>query len=63
MLLFNTESDLIPMTTTFLVCLFSNMELGIIIGTAINLAMLAYSTARPKIDIQNEDVRTRIKTF
>ncbi len=33
------------------------MELGIIIGTGVNLAMLAYSTARPKIDIEYAEVR------
>jgi len=36
------------------------MELGILIGTAVNLAMLAYSTARPKIKIQKLHVRVFI---
>ena len=55
--IFYIESDLVPMMATFLVCLFGNMELGIIIGTGVNLAMLAYSTARPKIDIEYAEVR------
>lgn len=45
------ELDLIPLLMTFLCCLFLSLELGILIGTAVNLAMLLYSTARPRIKI------------
>ncbi|EFX83558.1 hypothetical protein DAPPUDRAFT_194797 [Daphnia pulex] len=43
--------DLIPLFVTFSFCLFLSLEIGIIIGTAVNLAMLLYATARPRIKI------------
>nr|CAH0107975.1 unnamed protein product [Daphnia galeata] len=43
--------DLIPLFVTFTFCLFLSLEIGIIIGTAVNLAMLLYATARPRIKI------------
>ncbi len=45
------ELDLIPLFVTFSFCLFLSLEIGIIIGTAVNLAMLLYATARPRIKI------------
>lgn len=46
-----SELDLIPLFVTFLFCLFLSLEIGIVIGTAVNLAMLLYATARPRINI------------
>ncbi|XP_046450970.1 sodium-independent sulfate anion transporter-like [Daphnia pulex] len=43
--------DLIPFGITFIFCVFVGLEQGILIGTAINLGMLLYSTARPRIRI------------
>ncbi|KAK4014629.1 hypothetical protein OUZ56_027147 [Daphnia magna] len=43
--------DLIPLFVTFSFCLFLSLEIGIIVGTAVNLAMLLYATARPRIKI------------
>ncbi|KZS20140.1 Sodium-independent sulfate anion transporter [Daphnia magna] len=43
--------DLIPFGVTFVFCLFVGLEQGILIGTAVNLGMLLYSTARPRIRI------------
>ncbi|EFX75517.1 hypothetical protein DAPPUDRAFT_250147 [Daphnia pulex] len=43
--------DLVPFGVTFVFCVFVGLEQGILIGTAINLGMLLYSTARPRIRI------------
>lgn len=45
------ELDLIPLFVTFIFCLFLSLEIGILVGTAVNLAMLLYATARPRIKI------------
>lgn len=44
--------DLLPWLVTFLVCTLWSLELGIILGTAVNLALLLYATSQPKIQIQ-----------
>lgn len=56
------EIDLIPLFVTFLVCLFVSLEIGIVIGTAVNLAMLLYATARPRIKILKFQV-VNVKTL
>ncbi|XP_046639752.1 sodium-independent sulfate anion transporter-like isoform X2 [Daphnia pulicaria] len=43
--------DLVPFGVTFVFCVFVGLEQGILIGTAINLGMLLYSTARPRMRI------------
>lgn len=45
------ELDLIPLFITFVCCVFISLEIGILIGTAVNLAMLLYATARPRIKL------------
>ncbi len=55
------ELDLIPLFVTFSFCLFLSLEIGIIIGTAVNLAMLLYATARPRIKILTFQVCTKNK--
>lgn len=50
---YSLEIDLIPLLVTFLSCLFISLEYGILIGTAVNLAMLLYSTSRPRIKIHH----------
>ncbi|XP_070163167.1 sodium-independent sulfate anion transporter isoform X3 [Polyergus mexicanus] len=47
-----TERDLIPAFVTFLASLFAGVELGILIGTIIDLAILIYLNARPTINIE-----------
>ena len=48
--------DILPFLVTFLVCIFYSLEMGILVGAALSLAMLCYTTARPKIQIQRTDV-------
>ncbi|KAK4005751.1 hypothetical protein OUZ56_010826 [Daphnia magna] len=43
--------DLVPFGVTFVLCVFVGLSQGILIGAAINLGMLLYSTARPRIKI------------
>ncbi|KAJ8873625.1 hypothetical protein PR048_024443 [Dryococelus australis] len=48
-----SESDLIPGIGTFIACLVLALELGILIGIAINVLFILYHVARPKISIEN----------
>lgn len=52
------ERDLIPAFVTFLACLFAGVELGIVIGATIDLAILIYLNARPAIYIEYRNVRS-----
>ncbi|XP_015596313.1 sodium-independent sulfate anion transporter isoform X2 [Cephus cinctus] len=47
-----SKKDLIPALTTFFACLFAGVELGIIIGVAIDLAILLYFNSRPIMYIE-----------
>lgn len=46
------KTDLIPAFATFLSCLFLRLELGIVIGIAINLVFLLYASARPSVLVE-----------
>lgn len=52
--------DIVPFGVTFVFCLFVGLEQGILIGTAVNLGMLLYTTARPRLRIHKHQV---IKAF
>ncbi|KAG0712732.1 Sodium-independent sulfate anion transporter [Chionoecetes opilio] len=43
--------DQLPLWGTFLTCLFWKLEYGILIGVGINLAILLYGVARPKVNV------------
>ncbi|XP_043522296.1 sodium-independent sulfate anion transporter-like isoform X2 [Frieseomelitta varia] len=53
-----SKRDLIPTCTTFFACLFAGVELGILIGVAIDLAILIYFNARPTIYIEYRNAPT-----
>ena len=61
MILSSAEMDLVPFGITFIFCVFVGLEQGILIGTAVNLGMLLYSTARPRMRIHKIQVFTIIK--
>ncbi|XP_051171323.1 sodium-independent sulfate anion transporter-like [Leptopilina boulardi] len=48
----SSKRDLIPALVTFLSCLFAGVELGIIIGVIIDIAILIYFNARPTMYIE-----------
>ncbi|XP_011689187.1 PREDICTED: sodium-independent sulfate anion transporter-like isoform X2 [Wasmannia auropunctata] len=50
--------DLIPTFITFLACLFIGVEIGILIGTIFDLAILIYLNARPTINIEHRKLST-----
>lgn len=50
------KRDLIPAFVTFLASLFAGVELGILIGTTIDLAILIYLNARPTINIEYKNI-------
>ncbi|XP_071568572.1 sodium-independent sulfate anion transporter [Temnothorax nylanderi] len=52
------KRDLIPAFVTFLACLFVGVELGILIGTLLDLAILVYLNARPTINIEHRNIST-----
>lgn len=45
--------DFIPMSITFLACLILGIEVGILSGIAVNLAMVLYFSARPTVALQS----------
>ncbi|XP_020300712.1 sodium-independent sulfate anion transporter-like [Pseudomyrmex gracilis] len=49
------KRDLIPAFVTFLACLLAGVELGILIGTVIDLVILIYLNARPKIHVEHRN--------
>ncbi|CAL7934968.1 unnamed protein product [Xylocopa violacea] len=53
-----SKRDLIPTLATFFACLFAGVELGILIGVAIDLAILIYFNARPTIYIEYRNTPT-----
>ena len=57
------EIDLIPFLVTSICCIFISLEAGILIGTAVNLAMLLYATARPRIKLYKMNVKIHICLF
>uniref|UniRef100_A0A1B6DL52 SLC26A/SulP transporter domain-containing protein n=1 Tax=Clastoptera arizonana TaxID=38151 RepID=A0A1B6DL52_9HEMI len=46
------KSDLLPFLTTFVSCLVLGVEVGILVGIAVNLLFILYSSARPYVSIQ-----------
>ncbi|XP_077260060.1 sodium-independent sulfate anion transporter isoform X1 [Temnothorax americanus] len=52
------KRDLIPAFVTFLACLFVGVELGILIGTLLDMAILVYLNARPTINIERRNIST-----
>ncbi|KYQ60101.1 Sodium-independent sulfate anion transporter [Trachymyrmex zeteki] len=52
------KRDLIPAFITFLACLFVGVEMGILIGTIFDLAILIYLNARPTINIEHRNIST-----
>ncbi|KYM96787.1 Sodium-independent sulfate anion transporter [Cyphomyrmex costatus] len=52
------KRDLIPAFITFLACLFVGIEMGILIGTIFDLAILIYLNARPTINIEHRNIST-----
>ncbi|XP_042867178.1 sodium-independent sulfate anion transporter-like [Penaeus japonicus] len=43
--------DQLPLWGSFLTCLFWKLEYGIVVGVGINLALLLYGIARPKVEV------------
>ncbi|XP_063362378.1 sodium-independent sulfate anion transporter-like isoform X1 [Cydia amplana] len=43
--------DIIPAVVTFAACLLTRLELGIVIGIAVNLMFLLYASARPSVKV------------
>ena len=47
-----------PLISTFIACLALGIEIGILIGIAVDMLLVMYYTARPKIDVQRVIVST-----
>lgn len=50
--------DIIPAVVTFSTCLMLRLELGIVIGIAVNLVFLLYASARPSVKVTTDVVST-----
>ena len=48
-----TEIDLIPAFATFLTCLFWSLEWGILVGAGIQVSLILYQAARPKVHVEH----------
>ena len=53
---FPPEIDLIPGFACFLVCLFCELEFGIGAGVLIQIIMILYTSARPKLEFEVKKV-------
>jgi MFS superfamily sulfate permease-like transporter len=51
-----TERDLVPGFLTLIACLALGVELGIVIGVAVDIAFLLYFSARPGIKVERLQV-------
>ncbi|XP_066970053.1 sodium-independent sulfate anion transporter-like [Macrobrachium rosenbergii] len=49
----SNKVDLIPLTATFIACLAWGLEWGILLGIGVDLAMLLYSVATPKVVVSH----------
>ena len=47
--------DLLPYTVTFLLGLFWSVEIGLIVGCLLHLALLLYQQSRPRIQVTKEE--------
>ena len=50
--LLNTGKDLLPGLSTFAVCLFYRLEVGIAVGVLIQISSLLYTVARPRLQVE-----------
>lgn len=60
---FFTETDLLPLIVTLVCALLTSLEYGIIIGIATNLVFILYSSARPKIIIDQYESNVYLVKF
>jgi sodium-independent sulfate anion transporter 11 len=51
-----TERDLVPGFVTLIACLALGVELGIVIGVAVDIGFLLYFNARPGIQVERIQV-------
>jgi len=56
-----SRKDLVPMTATLIACLFLGVEIGILLGTAINIGLLLFYAARPNIEIRKNQTANGIE--
>jgi MFS superfamily sulfate permease-like transporter len=59
----NAESDLIPGFGMFVACLVLPLQFGILVGIGINILLILYHVARPKITIENQQVSLTISAM
>jgi sodium-independent sulfate anion transporter 11 len=55
-----TERDLVPGFLTLIACLAIGVELGIVIGVAVDIAFLLYFNARPGVQVERVQVRDQV---
>lgn len=56
-----SEIDLIPAFATFLCSLLIRLEVGIVVGIAINVIILLYTLARPSVHVEKQQVSKHYK--
>lgn len=58
-----SEIDLIPAFATFVCSLLIRLEVGIVVGIAINVIILLYTLARPSVHVEKQQVSKHDKMF
>lgn len=56
----SSKKDLVPTFATFLLCLAIGVEIGILIGVAINILFLLYPSARPTVYVERKIVSRKL---
>ncbi|XP_073974525.1 sodium-independent sulfate anion transporter [Rhodnius prolixus] len=51
-----SRRDMIPMFATFATCLFVGVEIGIVVGVCMNIALLMIYSAKPKINVEKVEI-------
>jgi len=54
------EIDLIPAFATFVCSLLIRLEVGIVVGIAINVIILLYTSARPRVHVETRRARAAV---
>ena len=55
--------DLLPGLSTFFVCLFYRLEIGIAVGVLIQIFFVLYKVARPRVEVEEINVSCTYFTF
>ncbi|KAK9496656.1 hypothetical protein O3M35_013090 [Rhynocoris fuscipes] len=56
-----SRRDMIPMFATFITCLCIGVEIGIVVGVCLNIALLLFYSAKPKIIVEKVEIDNELE--